>query len=84
MFQPGVVPAEDIAIIFNTTTELRDACGNSRLWAGLHFTAAVSNSYELCDGIGPKAYEMMQDLLGSATFDSLMDGEKVILYNPTA
>lgn len=82
--QPGVVPAKDISVTFESMEELRDACGESRLWGGMHYTASVPDSYELCDGVGVFGYEMMKKLLlsgGGATYKDLMDeNQGITLY----
>lgn len=82
--QPGVVPAENITVTFETMEELRNVCGDSRLWGGMHYTASVPDSYELCDGVGVAGYEMMKTLLLSgagATFEDLMDeAQGITLY----
>ena len=74
--QPGAVPAEPITKIFANMTELRDMCGVSRLWGGMHFSASVPDSYSLCEGVGNAGYTMMQSLLGKGSFSELMDDTK--------
>lgn len=82
--QPGVVPAENVVVTFENMEELRNVCGDSRLWGGMHYTASVPDSYELCDGVGMAGYEMMKKLLlsgGGATFEDLMDeAQGITLY----
>ena len=55
--EPGVTPAQDITKVLQNMQELRDICGQSRLDGGMHFTAAVTASYELCEGVGKTASE---------------------------
>ncbi len=64
--QPGMVPAKTVTLEFDSWTDYVNKCGESRLWAGVHFRAAVDASLEIGTGIGEKAYEY---------FKSLMDGE---------
>jgi len=52
---PGVVRASDM-------TDLSNRCGESRLDAGLHFTASVPAGRQACGGIGPKGYELATKL----------------------
>lgn len=81
--QPGVVPAEPVTVSFDSMTELRDVCGESRLWGGMHYTASVANSYDLCAGVGVAGFEMMKRLLssGGATFEDIMDeGQGITLF----
>ena len=63
---------------FSNMSELADICGTSRLWGGMHFTASVPDSYELCDGVGVLGYErLMLGLLGEADYYDLVDGNEV-------
>lgn len=61
--EPGVVPASDRVLVFPTWTDFAEDCGNSRIWAGVHFPAAVQASFNLCDKFGDKAYEYLGQLL---------------------
>ena len=65
--EPGFTPAEDLTLSFATWTDFAQDCGQSRVWAGVHFHAAVEASADLCGGFGDLAYEYFQTLLdGSA------------------
>ncbi len=65
--EPGFTPAEDLTLPFATWTDFAQDCGQSRVWAGVHFQAAVEASADLCGGFGDLAYEYFQTLLdGSA------------------
>ena len=65
-------------VTFSTMSDLKDVCGESRLWGGMHFAASVPDSYELCDGVGTKGYtDLMVPLLGDGTYAELMDSSKV-------
>lgn len=48
--------------------ELRDVCGESRLWGGMHYTAAIDAGSEACSGIGQLAYDYVDTLKNGATF----------------
>ena len=50
-------------IVFNTWTEFNDDCGQSRVWAGVHFQAAVDESKALCNDFGDIAFDYMQALI---------------------
>lgn len=62
--EPGVTPASDITLMYPTMTALRDACGQTRLDGGMHFTDSVARSYELCDGIGDVGATYSMELMG--------------------
>ena len=65
--EPGFSPAEDMTLNFATWTDFARDCGQSRVWAGVHFSAAVEASADICGGFGDLAYEYFQTLLdGSA------------------
>jgi len=57
-------------LTYQTMTELRDACGSSRVSGGMHFQPAVDDSYTLCDAIGTQAFDgYVQKLLGMTSSD---------------
>jgi len=65
--EPGLTPASDSLLSFGTWTEFNDDCGRSRVWAGVHFTAAVEASQQVCDVFGDMAIDYLNALLdGSA------------------
>lgn len=45
-------------------------CGNSRLWAGLHFTKAVPAGQDLCVGLGDMALELEKKIRNGSDFGS--------------
>ncbi len=61
--EPGFTPAEDLTLSFPTWTDFARDCGQSRVWAGVHFPAAVEASADLCGGFGDLAYEYYQTLM---------------------
>ena len=65
--EPGVTPAQDITMTFQNMQELRDACGQSRLDGGMHFTEAVTASYELCEGVGTAASQLAYGLFNGGS-----------------
>lgn len=65
--EPGITPAADMELRFPTWTDLETNCGQSRVWAGVHFQSAVDESTRVCHRFGKKAYRYMETLLeGSA------------------
>ena len=64
---PGVTPAEETTLRWETWTDFAADCGESRVWAGVHFAAAVEASEQLCDVFGETAYRYLEQLIeGSA------------------
>jgi hypothetical protein len=61
--EPGVTPASDIVLTFNTWTEFEQNCGLSRLWGGVHFRPAITAGRDIGHTIGNLAYEFVQDHL---------------------
>ncbi|MBC8211257.1 MAG: vanadium-dependent haloperoxidase [Gammaproteobacteria bacterium] len=61
--EPGITPAADMQLFFPSWTEFVNDCGQSRVWAGVHFQSAVDQSRQLCDVFGDTAYDYLQDLL---------------------
>jgi hypothetical protein len=61
VIEPGVTPAADLTLgPWNTFTEFEQDCGSSRVWGGVHFTAAVEASQQMCRPIGDRAYEFLR------------------------
>jgi len=50
--------------------ELRDVCGESRLWAGLHYPAAIPAGIKICSGLGQLAFDFIKRMKNNATFAS--------------
>ena len=61
--EPGFTPASDTVIVFDTWTDFVDDCGQSRIWAGVHFAAAVEESNAICPAFGNMAYQYMTSLI---------------------
>ena len=59
--EPGVTPATDIVLNFDTWTKLEQDCGLSRLWGGMHFRASIPAGHAIGRVIGDLAYEFVQD-----------------------
>lgn len=76
--EPGVTPASPVHMSFSSMTELRNMCGDSRLWGGMHFKASVPAAYELCEGIGTKAYTHYSRELLPAPLESLFGDAETI------
>jgi len=54
---PEGLPKEDWMGTMETLEMLAETCGESRLWGGMHFTAAVPAGKDLVDGLGAHHYE---------------------------
>jgi hypothetical protein len=60
VIEPGVTPAQDIVLgPWNTFTEFEQACSQSRVLGGVHFTAAIVEGQKLCRPIGDLAFEFV-------------------------
>jgi hypothetical protein len=65
--EPGITPATDTLLRWETWTEFASDCGESRIWAGVHFPAAVEASAAICDDFGAMAHTYLLSLIdGSA------------------
>jgi len=51
LMEPGTTPASDIAVTFNTWSEIETLCGESRLHGGMHFDQSVPAGHDLCSGL---------------------------------
>jgi hypothetical protein len=58
--EPGVTPAAPLALRFDTWTTFEMTCGQSRLWAGVHFPASLTSGRDIGHQIGDLAYGFVQ------------------------
>lgn len=58
--EPGITPAVDTDLHFDTWTDFATRCGYSRLWAGVHFEESIVQGLPLGTEIGTGAYEFVQ------------------------
>ena len=61
--EPGVTPAEDMQVTIATWTEFAETCGQSRVWAGVHFQPSIDASAAVCGAIGDHAWEYFMTLM---------------------
>jgi len=54
---------------FKDMQQMADLCGESRLWGGMHFTAAVPAGAELAKGIGTAAVQYITELRAGDTWE---------------
>lgn len=62
-FYPGIVPEKDVEIKINKISDWSKLCGESRLWAGVHFEPSIKAGRDLCRGIGAGAQEFVDKLV---------------------
>lgn len=75
--EPGLTPAVDTTIVLDTWTEFAQLCGQSRVWAGVHFQAAVDESLDECSVFGDQAADYVEELLaGTAALRSPSRGRR--------
>jgi hypothetical protein len=61
VIEPGVTPATSITLgPWNTFTEFENECSRSRVYGGVHFTAATTAAQAMCGPVGDLAYEFLQ------------------------
>lgn len=73
--EPGITPVADTTLVFDTWTDFAEDCGQSRVWAGVHFQAAIDESKAICSIFGDMAYAYMETLLdGTAALRPPSDG----------
>jgi hypothetical protein len=59
--EPGITPATDTQIVFETWTDFENDCGESRVWAGVHFPDAVPAGQAIGREIGQIAYDFVME-----------------------
>ncbi|WP_346618885.1 vanadium-dependent haloperoxidase [Blastococcus montanus] len=62
--EPGVTPANDLVLHWDTWTDMANDCSLSRFWAGVHFRSSIENTAQYATGIGDAAYTFIQNKLG--------------------
>ncbi len=60
--EPGMTPADTITLSVSNLLELLDLGGQSRLDGGMHFTASIEASHQLCEGVGNAAAQYTSEL----------------------
>ena len=59
--EPGITPSSDIVVgPYATWTDLANECGISRLWGGVHFSAAIAAGRPIGKAIGEIAYQYVK------------------------
>nr|CEL13092.1 hypothetical protein [Kibdelosporangium sp. MJ126-NF4]CTQ98779.1 hypothetical protein [Kibdelosporangium sp. MJ126-NF4] len=66
LIEPGTTPAADIALHWDSWSDLSVECGKSRVWAGVHFRAATQNVAEYAPKIGDQVYTFVQRKLNGS------------------
>lgn len=61
--EPGVTPAADVSVTWNTWDDFARECSQSRMYAGVHFQPAIDAGLKLCSPIGQKCFAQYQQLL---------------------
>ena len=61
--EPGVTPAVDLRISFDSWTEHAQDCALSRVLGGVHFMPAVEEPLKYCPAAGSAAYEYYASLI---------------------
>ncbi|MGV9310696.1 DUF6851 domain-containing protein [Streptomyces sp. NPDC003691] len=60
LVEPGTTPAGDMTLSWSNWTDFARDCGESRIWAGENFPAAVEASHQYAPRIGDLSYEFVQ------------------------
>jgi len=61
LVEPGVTPATDIELYFDTWTDFEQRCGLSRHWAGVHFLPSIPAGQNIGKRIGRLAYRFVAE-----------------------
>lgn len=55
-------------IVFDDMYDLRDICGQSRIWGGMHYPESIPAGEDVCTGLGELAVTWQDELKNGATF----------------
>lgn len=61
--ESGLTPSQDITVEFSSWDELVHECGQSRLYAGVHFQGAIDAGIKLCAPLGRKCGVRVNQML---------------------
>ncbi|MGK5532615.1 DUF6851 domain-containing protein [Streptomyces sp. URMC 129] len=67
--EPGITPAADLQVHWDTWTAFVDDCATSRVWGGVHFSETVRRSVEFGIQLGDLAYEYVQKYIQGTVDD---------------
>jgi len=65
--EPGVTPAHDITLTWNSWSDFARDCGMSRLWAGVHFPSSIKEMSGFAPQFGERAYTFVQRKLNGGS-----------------
>ena len=57
--EPGLTPATDIILSWDTWSDFESDCGESRIWSGVHFPASVPAGQNIGHKIAKIAYKFV-------------------------
>ena len=57
--EPGTLPPRNVSYRLNTFSDFAYQCGESRMWAGVHFQDAIDSIKPIATNIGKKAAELV-------------------------
>ncbi len=73
-FEPGITPAEEVTLEWDTFSEAADEAGISRLYGGIHFEDGDVNSRSLGREVGNAVFEQAQLFInGAIATEPLLD-----------
>ena len=71
--EPLSTPSNNITIHYDSFSAVAHRCAQTRLEAGLHFTASVPDAIQLCQNIGTKVAKSMRSLANGVRPDYIVD-----------
>ncbi|KAH7402998.1 hypothetical protein BKA64DRAFT_439548 [Cadophora sp. MPI-SDFR-AT-0126] len=80
--EPGITPSEPITLSWSKWSDVYEACAQSRLNGGVHFSASIPAGRDLCSGLAKTAREAVLDLVNGRVpkhvtpFDSPLPSQK--------
>ena len=57
--EPGALPPRNVSYRLNTFSDFAYQCGESRMWAGVHFQDAIDSIKPIATEIGRKAAKLV-------------------------
>jgi len=73
--EPGAVPDQDVITTYDTFSDFAYECGQSRLWAGVHYQDAVDNIKVIATKIGKDAAKYIEKYAGRFPLSNELEEE---------
>jgi hypothetical protein len=72
-YEKGFTPQNDTTLYFPTWSDLKEKCGNSRLYAGVHFRDSIDAGFSIGDRVGVRSYNFIKSHINGMSVRASID-----------